>query len=165
LKKRPISMHRREVFRCPLSVDDSFGPWAQSCRGGFDFTLLFEESILAIPLLCLFIPALFARIKKLARSQTKVVNSPLRLYKAVRTAVVDQDSESCRAIDTIPRLPRYVLRSSSWHSSYLGPQPPPTPSPILAPQSQQQYYRSSYHWVCVSYRGMNMPDLFVHLPL
>nr|POF13541.1 abc transporter c family member 9 [Quercus suber] len=43
---------------CPASVDQSFGPWAGPvCRGGFDFTLLFEESILALPLLCVFLLA------------------------------------------------------------------------------------------------------------
>jgi hypothetical protein len=29
-------------------VDNSFGPHAGDCRGGFDFTLLFEESILTL---------------------------------------------------------------------------------------------------------------------
>lgn len=29
-------------------IDDTFGPHAKHCRGGFDFTLLFEESLLSI---------------------------------------------------------------------------------------------------------------------
>ncbi|GKZ80048.1 hypothetical protein AnigIFM56816_004263 [Aspergillus niger] len=29
-------------------IDESWGPWAQSCRGGFDFTLTFEDTILII---------------------------------------------------------------------------------------------------------------------
>jgi hypothetical protein len=29
-------------------LDDSFGPHAGDCRGGFDFTLLFEETILTL---------------------------------------------------------------------------------------------------------------------
>lgn len=32
-----------------VQVDDTFGPYAgRACRGGFDFTLLFEESILVM---------------------------------------------------------------------------------------------------------------------
>ena len=30
------------------AIDQSFGPHAQKCRGGFDFTVLFEESILTL---------------------------------------------------------------------------------------------------------------------
>lgn len=34
---------------CSIAVEDNFGPIvAGSCLGGFDFTLLFEEAILAI---------------------------------------------------------------------------------------------------------------------
>lgn len=40
-------------------LDDTFGPSAASCRGGLDFTLLFEESIFTIaPTTCLFAVAL-----------------------------------------------------------------------------------------------------------
>lgn len=76
-----MSLH---LLPCPVSVDDSFGPWAGACRGGFDITLLFEESILAIPLLCLFILVLPGRFLQLARSPVKVVTSPLQLLKLVR---------------------------------------------------------------------------------
>ena len=69
-------------------LDDSFGPHAGDCRGGFDFTLLFEESILTIvpvTLLLLGLPArlwyLFRRVKKVAagkRSATvKIVRTSL----------------------------------------------------------------------------------------
>lgn len=35
---------------CSIEVEDVFGPSvAGSCLGGFDFTLLFEESILTLP--------------------------------------------------------------------------------------------------------------------
>ncbi len=53
-------------------VDDSFGPHAGTCRGGFDFTLLFEETILSIlPLvvLCLVVPL---RTGYLIRREIKV---------------------------------------------------------------------------------------------
>ncbi|GLA25135.1 hypothetical protein AnigIFM63326_001749 [Aspergillus niger] len=38
-------------------IDESWGPWAQSCRGGFDFTLTFEDTILTILPSILFIVA------------------------------------------------------------------------------------------------------------
>lgn len=69
---------------CPASVDNSFGPWIGSnCRDGFDFTLLFEETILTIPLLLLFLFAFPIRIVQLARTETKVLPSVQHWLKAV----------------------------------------------------------------------------------
>lgn len=74
---------RRQALSCSVSVDDSFGPWAQGCRGGFDFTLLFEESILAIPVLCLFIIVVPFRMAQLGKTDDKIsrTRDVLRLYK------------------------------------------------------------------------------------
>ena len=33
---------------CVSAADDAFGPQVQHCRGGHDFTLLFEQAILTI---------------------------------------------------------------------------------------------------------------------
>ncbi|KAL2817570.1 P-loop containing nucleoside triphosphate hydrolase protein [Aspergillus granulosus] len=66
---------------CPVIVDQSFGPWANSCRGGFDFTLFFEETILAIPILCIFILTVPLRVWRLGRARTKVRESPLQHTK------------------------------------------------------------------------------------
>jgi len=55
-------------------VDDSFGPHAGSCRGGFDFTLLFEETILAILPVGLLVVALPFRGRFLLRKAKKVTN-------------------------------------------------------------------------------------------
>ena len=38
---------------CPVTVQDEFGPVVNGCGSDFDFTLLFEESILFILPLCL----------------------------------------------------------------------------------------------------------------
>lgn len=40
-------------LNCPVSVQDEFGPIVKGCGSDFDFTLLFEESILFISPLCL----------------------------------------------------------------------------------------------------------------
>ncbi|KAI8175262.1 ABC transporter atnG [Colletotrichum sp. SAR 10_66] len=69
---------------CPAGVDDSLGPWAgDECRGGFDFTLLFEEAVLAVPLHCLLLLVLPACALRLAGADVKVVASTQRALKAV----------------------------------------------------------------------------------
>ena len=53
-------------------IDDTFGPYAGACRGGFDFTLLFEESILSILPLALLLIIVPFRISYLVRRTIKV---------------------------------------------------------------------------------------------
>lgn len=68
---------------CPAGVDDSLGPWAgDECRRGFDFTLLFEEAVLAVPLHCLLLLVLPACALRLAGADVKVVASTQRALKA-----------------------------------------------------------------------------------
>ncbi|KAF4957433.1 hypothetical protein FSARC_11314 [Fusarium sarcochroum] len=58
------------------SCDGSFGPWAGNCRGGFDFTLLFEEYILVLPITALLLLAVPCRVAYLLRkNKVKVENS------------------------------------------------------------------------------------------
>jgi hypothetical protein len=68
---------------CPR-IDDTFGPHAGDCRGGFDFTLLFEESILTIAPLGLLLLVLPWRIFYLFSKPIKVVWNPLIYLKTVR---------------------------------------------------------------------------------
>ena len=69
-------------------TDDSFGPWAgATCRGGFDFTLLFEEAIFSILFTSLFLLAALTPIVKLAREPVKVRSSPLKWFKQVRVSL------------------------------------------------------------------------------
>lgn len=57
-----------QPLRCPIGLDSSLGPWVgYECRGGFDLTLRFEESVLTIPLQCVFIVALFLRVVYLTK--------------------------------------------------------------------------------------------------
>jgi len=69
-------------------VDNSFGPYAESCRGGFDFTLLFEESILSILPLALLITVIPFRISYLAPRSIKVDSDLLLPTKLVCEALV-----------------------------------------------------------------------------
>lgn len=64
-------------------VDNSMRVWAGSCRGGFDFTLLFEEAILEIlpiALILIFVPF---RVYQLIQKRRKVVDSWLLVLKLV----------------------------------------------------------------------------------
>jgi hypothetical protein len=70
---------------CLPKSDDVFGPIVQGCRSNFDFTLLFEQTILSIgpaALLLIFAPP---RVLRLLRSTKKTLSSRLRLYKTVLT--------------------------------------------------------------------------------
>ena len=56
-----------------VGLDDSFGPWAGDCRGGFDFTLFFEETILTILPLGLVLLIIPLRLWFLLKRPKKVV--------------------------------------------------------------------------------------------
>ncbi|KAH6876442.1 P-loop containing nucleoside triphosphate hydrolase protein [Thelonectria olida] len=63
-------------------VDDSFGPHASGCRGGFDLTLLFEESILVVPITALLLLAApFRAVYLLCKKTVKVENNYWLYYK------------------------------------------------------------------------------------
>lgn len=64
-------------------IDDTFGPWAGACRGGFDFTLLFEETILSLLPLGLLLLVVPPRISYLIKRNIKVDQSRLPLFKLV----------------------------------------------------------------------------------
>jgi len=66
------------------AVDNSFGPYAgEHCRGGFDFTLLFEDAILSIIPIALVLCVAPNRIGYLWRKKTKVSKSLLLPAKLV----------------------------------------------------------------------------------
>jgi len=67
---------------CKL-VDNTFGPYAGGCRGGFDFTLLFEEGILSILPLALLLIIIPFRISYLVPRTIKVDSSLLLPTKLV----------------------------------------------------------------------------------
>ena len=69
---------------CSIQAESVFGPQvAEECRGGFDFTLLFEELILAIvplAIVCCFMPF---RIWRLLRESEKARISSIHHWKLV----------------------------------------------------------------------------------
>lgn len=65
------------------TLDSTLRLHASYCRGGFDFTLLFEESILTLLPLCLFITIAPLRILYLVRKRRKVTHGGLLPVKIV----------------------------------------------------------------------------------
>ena len=63
-----------------VAIDDSFGPHAKDCRGGFDLTLLFEETILSVLIISLLLIAVPCRIIYLLRKDSVKVEKNLWLY-------------------------------------------------------------------------------------
>ena len=70
-------------------IDNTFGPHAGYCRGGFDFTLLFEEGILTLLPVAIFLIAAPARIYYLLGKQSKVIGSSLLILKLVSRFISD----------------------------------------------------------------------------
>lgn len=61
---------------------------AGSCRGGFDFSLLFEETILEILPIILMLIVIPVRLWHLSQKRNKVVGSWLLLVKLVSDALL-----------------------------------------------------------------------------
>lgn len=81
---------------CPL--DSRLRLHAGPCRGGFDFTLLFEETILAILPLAFVMILAPLRILYLSKKSVKVAHSTLLLAKLVRrtlTVILSQPFLAC----------------------------------------------------------------------
>ncbi|KAM5429329.1 hypothetical protein McanCB56680_000032 [Microsporum canis] len=73
---------------CSITVEDVFGPVvASSCLGGFDFTLLFEESILTLVPLGIAVAWAFFRFRALHREPAKAQPSWLAALKLATYAV------------------------------------------------------------------------------
>ena len=70
---------------CIIDLEDQFGPQVDSaCLDGFDFTLLFEESIFSASISAMLLCAIPLRIAYLIRKPKKVVGGALYLTKLVR---------------------------------------------------------------------------------
>lgn len=138
---------------CPVSVDDSFGPWAGSaCRGGFDFTLLFEEGILSIPLSCLFLLLLPSRTLHLVKSDVKILSTPLPLLKLVRCSL----SYLVAVADCMESLPPSLCSASILLWWGYGQLRHHRQSHTAAPPFQLQSSPLLSLWDSACYHGSNM---------
>jgi hypothetical protein len=86
----PQILGRSISMTCDISVEDVFGPQVEGCLGDFDFTLLFEETILSIAPLAITLLLLPARIMHLRRQPQKVHGGGLvQQLKLVNTHLYD----------------------------------------------------------------------------
>ena len=64
-------------------MDDSFGPTVTNCRGDFDFTLLFEQSIMSIGPSAILLLLFPLRLMQLLQQDMKTRRHWLQLMKQV----------------------------------------------------------------------------------
>ncbi|KAF4629350.1 hypothetical protein G7Y89_g8798 [Cudoniella acicularis] len=72
---------------CVPNADELFGPQVASCRRDFDFTLLFEQSILSIGPTAIFLLFVPVRLSQLGRTKRKTLPNLLRDGKLVAISV------------------------------------------------------------------------------
>ena len=91
---------------CLPALDRSFGPgFSGPCRGGFDFTLLFEQSILSAGPSILFLLLVPVRLYHLQRTSFRVVQK--RRPDIVKTVSTQSDFASqdvCALSDDVQRF-------------------------------------------------------------
>ncbi|GKZ26663.1 hypothetical protein AbraCBS73388_002914 [Aspergillus brasiliensis] len=58
-------------MNCSIASEDVFGPQARECYGGYDFTLVFEESVMTIGPIGLLLLCLFSRLVYLYRKSPR----------------------------------------------------------------------------------------------
>ncbi|KAM0457365.1 hypothetical protein ACHAO4_003163 [Trichoderma viride] len=102
---------------CP---DDTFGPWAgPQCRGGFDFTLLFEETILSILLSSIFILLSPLKIFALFAAPIRVKSSPLDWAKKLTSSSFLKTTSICFIALSAALVGLWVVNSSKPPSSAI----------------------------------------------
>ncbi len=77
-----LKLHIMASICHPLN-DNVFGPVVNECRSNFDFTLLFEQSILSIGPAALLLLLAPLRFVKLLKASKKTTPSTLKLSKSV----------------------------------------------------------------------------------
>ncbi|EHA28226.1 hypothetical protein ASPNIDRAFT_188758 [Aspergillus niger ATCC 1015] len=78
-------------MNCTIASEDAFGPQARACYGGYDFTLLFEESVMTIGPIGLLLLCLFPRVVYLYRNRRRIVDLSQISYgwfAAIQTAIL-----------------------------------------------------------------------------
>ena len=65
---------------CEAAADEVFGPViSPECRGGFDFTIVFEQFLIIVPTSLFIVVAPF-RLLQLSKTSVKVVGGPVLQY-------------------------------------------------------------------------------------
>ena len=137
-------------------IDDTFGPYAQGCRGGFDITLLFQDSILSILPLGLLLIVIPFRISYLFRRKIKVDPSSWLALKLVsnstqrcispRAHVHNTDLKPYRYRSCTQFLERYSLLSLHCGQSLRPPRPRRRLRMLSLPQSVLLHWQFFPSW-------------------
>lgn len=151
---------------CAPTADAAFGPVVDAaCRDGFDFTLVFEQSVFVLlpaAMLVLMAPLRFLQLRK---SPIKVAGYASRMIKLVsRFTARDAPTKASRQ-KLIASLPSSLLYSlsqvasllSSWSSSHSGQLTMDQRASTACPLLRQVSPSSPASWPAPS-RIMNMPD-------
>lgn len=82
---------------CSPRADDAFGPFIDGCRQNFDFTLLFEQSILTIVPSIVLLILTPLRLLQLYRSNAKTLPNRIYTAKLVRLFYYALSSALCKS--------------------------------------------------------------------
>lgn len=99
-----------------LLIDDSFGPHAKWCRGGFDFTLFFEETVLSILPLAILIAVVPLRSYYLLRKPPKTTKWKAGALKLVNNVLRQRFGPTDFAIGSVSCL----ICAASFSFVFLG---------------------------------------------
>ncbi|OQO09094.1 hypothetical protein B0A48_05985 [Cryoendolithus antarcticus] len=75
-------------MQCYTKDDDLFGPQVQGCRSGFDFTLLFEQSVFQIAPCALLLVSIPVRAAYLRRQNVKTLKTSMATAKLAAIALL-----------------------------------------------------------------------------
>ncbi|CAG8957988.1 hypothetical protein HYFRA_00000331 [Hymenoscyphus fraxineus] len=117
------------------AIDNAFGPYAGECRGGLDFTLLFEDAILGILPLGLALIASAFRFMYLSREGIKVIPNVFLYVKLTSWFLFSATQLTLLVLWAQPLAPRSKLTTTSVSISL-------TAALIFAPLSYKEHRRS-----------------------
>ena len=83
-----MAVNGSSAAACRAIADDFFGPVVDECARTFDFTLLFEESILSILPSALLLFAAPVRLLSLTKRKRVVGGNVFRLVKLVSSSLI-----------------------------------------------------------------------------
>lgn len=159
-------MNISSIPPCAPTADAAFGPVVDAaCRDGFDFTLVFEQSIFVLLPAAMLVLMAPLRLLQLRKSPIKVVDQASRVIKLVSRLTARYAPTKASKQKLIASLPSSVFYSpsqaasllSSWSSSRSGQLTMDRRDSTACPLPRQVSPSSLASWPAPS-RIMNMPD-------
>lgn len=147
---------------CAPTADAAFGPVVDAaCRDGFDFTLVFEQSIFVLLPAAMLVLMAPLRLLQLRKSPIKVADQASRMIKLVSRLTTRDAHQNRKLIASLPSLlyspSQAASLLSSWSSSPSGQLTMDQRVSTACPLPRQVSPSSPASWPAPS-RIMNMPD-------